>query len=135
MKIIHNARPRIKPCALAPAAWRYRWQSFAPHRARARLCRMYAERGCKRQSRRDWDHRALSSWCNKGSLAPFVSVDARKQETPSPTTDHSATLDLLKLYRMIPTAVCFFGKADEPLRCLTSHEFQSSVRYPQAEIT
>jgi hypothetical protein len=29
---------------------------------------------------------ALSSWCNKGSLAPSVSVDARKQETPSPTT-------------------------------------------------
>lgn len=29
---------------------------------------------------------ALSNWCNKGSLAPSVSVDARKQETPSPTT-------------------------------------------------
>ena len=50
---------RAAPLSLPQKLWQLGDVRCDPSRLIARLCRMYAERGCKRQSRRDWDHRRL----------------------------------------------------------------------------
>ena len=67
------------------------------------------------------------------AVCPILIVPEIGREFVDPVI--GATWDPLKWYRMIPAAVCFFGNGQRAVRCLASHEFQSSVRCPQAEFT